>query len=254
MNMTNVINDIKLTLGLNTIALPYDKPVEVVIQEILHTSIRTFSQFKPHIRECYELKKNLRTPVDVNGKQFGIYYIPDALTVTSVMYVDAYNASVENGMGEATTNAFTVGSPFVGFGSYYPQDILNATATGAAINKYAGITSTQPTSKWLGHNKIQLFNFPENSYVHFVAKCHHDMNGETIEESCVESFMSLAILDVKRTLYNQLKNMTDIGGAFKETKLKIDDWSSAEQDRNQLVRDWTDNFHYDEIEELVQFF
>ena len=54
MNISDVVNDIKLSQGLNAIALPFDSPVEVIIQEILKISVRTFSQFKPYIREGYE--------------------------------------------------------------------------------------------------------------------------------------------------------------------------------------------------------
>ena len=252
MNISEVIHDIKLTLGLNTIALPYKDSTENVVSEILKTSIRTFSRFKPLIKEGYEERKYLRSPSE-DAKRNCIYYLPESLTSTPVQYADAYVASVTNQDGEITTNSFTVGSPFVGFGSYYPQDILNATATGAAINKYAGITASVPTSKWLGYNKIQLFNFPENIYVKFVVKCDHDLSGETIPESCVESFMELAILDVQRTLYNQLKNMTNVGSAFKEIQLKIDDWSNAESARKELVEKWTNTFHYDDLD-LIQFF
>ena len=80
------------------------------------------------------------------------------------------------------------------------------------------------------------------------------MTGETIEESLVESFMKLATLDVERTLYNNLKNMNNVGSAFKEIQLKIDDWSGAQQQRDELVQQWTETFHLDEIEDLVQFF
>lgn len=252
MNISNVINDIKLTCGLNTIALPYKESTENVIRDILKVSIRTFSRFKPYIKEGYSERKQLRSPSDYDQKQ-GIYYIPETLTTTPVQYADAYVASAETQNGEVTTNAFTVGSPFVGFGSYYPQDILNATATGATINKYAGLTSSVPTSKWLGYNKIQLFNFPENIVVRFVVKCDHDLSGETIPESCVESFMELATLDVQRTLYNQLKNMNQVGSAFKEINLKIDEWANAESQRKELVDKWTGTFHFDDLD-LVQFF
>ena len=252
MNISEVISDIKMVCGLNTIALPYKDSTENVIKEILKVSIRTFSRFKPYIKEGYSERKDLRSPSE-EAKRQGIYYIPESLTTTHVHYADAYVASAENQNGEVTTNAFTVGSPFVGFGSYYPQDILNATGTGAAINKYAGVTSSVPTSKWLGYNKIKLFNFPDNIYVQFIVKCDHDLTGETIPESCVESFMELAILDVQRTLYNQLKNMNNVGGAFKEIQIKIDDWSGAEAARKELVDKWTNNFHFDDLE-LVQFF
>ena len=252
MNITNVINDIKMVNGLNAIALPFDKPTEVVIREILQVSIRTFSRFKPHIKEGYEMKKNLRSPSDTI-KKLVIYYLPGDLTTTPVQDAIAHPVFGDYRDSEVTVNTFTVGSPFVGFGSYYPQDIINATMTGSAINKYAGVTSTPATSKWLGDNKIQLFNFPEDAAVKFSVKCDHDPNGETIPESCVESFMELANLDVKRTLYNYLKNMNNVGSAFKEINLKIDDWASAEADRKALIDQWTSTFHYDDME-LVQFF
>lgn len=47
MNISEVINDIKVTEGLNTIALPFKQPIEIVIRDILQeVSIRTFSRFK----------------------------------------------------------------------------------------------------------------------------------------------------------------------------------------------------------------
>lgn len=253
MNISDVINDIKLTCGLNTIALPYDKPVENVIQEILKTSIRTFSQFKPQIKECMAERKDLRSMNEADSMQ-GIYYIPEELTTTPVSYCDAYPVSSQKVDGNKVgVNAFSVVSPFVGFGSYYPQDIMNATMTGAAVNKFIGVTSQVPSSKWMGYNKIKLINWPKQSFILFVAKCDHELSGETIEESCRESFIRLATLDVQRTLYNQLKNMNNVGSAFKEIQLKIEDWSGAEASRNELVQNWTENFHLDDAE-LLTFF
>lgn len=252
MNISDVVNDIKLTQGLNTIALPFDKPIEIVIQEIIKTSVRTFSQFKPYIREGYEERKNLRSPNEFD-KKMNIIILPETLTITPVQTAEATAASSEYQPEEASMNAFTVGTPFVGFGSYYPQDILNATMTGAAINKFCGVTSQMPTSKWLGFNKLQLFNFPDKCFIHFVVKCDHDLNLETIPDSCRESFIELATLDVQRTLYNNLKNMNNVGSAFKEIQLKIDDWSGAEAARKELVNKWQSTFHLDDID-LVQFF
>lgn len=252
MNISEVINDLKLSLGLNTIALPYNKPTEVVLREILQISIREFSKFKPYEKEGYEMRKNLRSPNEIDAKR-GIYILPENLTTTHVQDACAYAVSDMLQENEVSSSSFTVGSPFVGFGSYYPQDILNATMTGAAINKYAGITSKVPTSKWLGFNKIQLFDFPQDACIRFVVKCDHDSNGETIPESCVSSFMQLAALDVKRTIYDNLKNMNNVGSAFKETQLKIDDWSGADQERDNLIKEWTGIFHFDDLE-LVQFF
>lgn len=253
MNISDCVNDIKMSHGLNAISLPFKQPTEVVITDIIKISIRTFSRFKPWIRECYESRKNLVEKYPGSGN-VGIYMLPAAITTTEVFSAAAYYASDKYQNGEVTANTFTIGSPFVGFGSYYPQDILNATSTGAAINKYAGITSQPQTSQWQGYNTIQLFDMPKDAFLHFIAECQHDLTGETIPESQVESFMRLATLDVERTLYSQLKNMVNVGSAYKEIQLKIDEWSGAEAARNELVEQWRQTFHLDLIDELCVFF
>jgi hypothetical protein len=48
--------------------------------------------------------------------------------------------------------------------------------------------------------------------------------------------------------------MVNVGSAYKETQLKIDEWSGAEAARNELVEQWRQTFHLDCIEDLVQFF
>lgn len=253
MNITYIINDIKLNEGLQTIALPYKEPIEVVLQQIIQGSIRTYSHYKPHIKECYDYKDHLKAPDD-EAKKYNIFFIPSELTSTPVQDAYAYVVTESRQDAEVNTNAFTIGSPFVGFGSYYPQDILDATLTGAAINKYAGITAQPSTSKWLGSNRIQLFNVPEKSLLRFVAKVDHDINGETIPDSCIESFKQLATYDVQMTLYNTLINFQEVGAAHKSIQLKIDRWAGAQEKREALLQKWEETFHLDEIDELVQFF
>jgi hypothetical protein len=254
MNISDVIKDIKLPNGLKTIALPYKEPIEIVVQDIIKTSVRTFSQFKPQIKECQCERRNLRYANDIDRMR-NIYYIPGELCTTPVSYCDAYPITTSSGgkNDQVSVNAFTVVSPFVGFGSYYPQDIMNATITGAAVNKFTGVTSKVPTAKWIGYNKIQLINWPEQSTILFIAKCDHEESLETIPESCRESFIQLATLDVQRTLYNDLKNQL-VGSAFKDIKVEIESWSGAEAERKALVKEWTESFHLDEVNELVQFF
>lgn len=252
MNISEVINDIKLTQGLNTIALPFDDPVDTVIKKILETTVREYSEFKPYTQECWELRKNLRAPSETAAK-IGIYMLPPACTTTPVKTARAEIASSQFQSDEVTTNTFTVGTPFVGFGSYYPQDILNAQMTGAAINKYAGLSSQLPNSKYLGFNKIQLFNFPDVCFIKFTVERVHDLSLETIPDTCYETFVELATLDVQRTLYNQIKNMQNVGSAYKEIQLKIEDWSGAEQAQKTLMKEWRESFHLDHPEWITFF-
>lgn len=250
MNISDIINDIKLTLSLQTVALPFNEPTEKVIEQIIKKSVRTFSQFKPWNRECYQAIRNLQSPSEFEQKM-GIYILPNVITRTHVMYAEAELSSSQYQDEMAASNSFTVGTPFVAFGSYYPQDIMNATTTGVAINKYAGVTSKSPTSKWLGSNKIRLYDFPKDAIVKFTAHCFHDYSLETIEDSCYESFLQLATLDVKISIYNTLKNMNNVGSAFKEIQLRIDDWSGAESARESLVEKWTNTFHWDDPDSIV---
>lgn len=253
MNISIIISDMKMRLGLQTIALPFDKPVELVMKEILEGTIRTFSHYKKAEKIVVENIKNLRY-VNDHEKSLGIFFVPPALCTTKIHDVYASPVSSNWRRGETSINAFTVGSPFVGFGTYYPQDILNAVTTGAAVNKYAGVTTSPPTSEWLGYNKIRLYNFPSNVDAVFIAKCDHETSGETIPVSQEEAFKQLAELDIKRSLYNNLKNMNTLGSAFKEIQLKIDDWASADEAYNNMIKEWNQVAHLDDVEDIIQFF
>ena len=252
MNISDVVNDIKLSQGLQNIALPFDKPVENVIAEILRMTVREYSEFKPYKQECLAVKKNLRSPNEIAEKE-GIYFLPEECTRAPVKTAKAeITGSVPDGE-MTTTNTFTVGTPFVGFGSYYPQDILNAQMTGAAINKYAGLSSQAPNSEYLGHNKIKLYNFPEQCFIKFKVERVHDYSLETLPDSCYETFVELATLDVQRTLYNNIKNMQNVGSAYKEIQLKIEDWAGAEKEQKAWMEKYRGTFHLDKPE-LITFF
>ena len=253
MNLSDVVNDILLSQGLSNIAVPFKEPIEIVIQEILAMTAREFSEFKPYEQEVYACRKDLRSPSEMAEKA-NIYLLPPEATRTKVLSAKAEAVSNEYQSAEATTNAFTIGTPFVGFGSYYPQDIINATATGTTINKFAGVTSKLPVSTYLGFNKIQLFNFPDKCFIKFTVKREHDPSLMTIPDTCYLSFIELATLDVQRTLYAKMKNINNVGSAYKEIMLKIEDWAGAEKEQKELIKDWKTKFHLDQIEDLVQFF
>ncbi len=252
MNLTDVVNDIVLSQGLHNIALPYKQPVEKVVQEILAMTAKEYSEFKPYKQEIHEFKQNLKSPSEMAAKAC-IYLLPQEAIKTKVRTAKAEAVSHQYQEKEATTNAFTIGTPFIGFGSYGPQDIINANTTGAAINKYAGVTSQLPVSTYLGFNKIQLFNFPDKCLIKFTVERNHDPSLMTIPDTCYESFIELATLDVQRTLYNSLKNMQNVGSAYKEIQLKIDEWSGAESAQKELMKEWRGKFHLDNLD-LVQFF
>ncbi len=97
-----------------------------------------------------------------------------------------------------------------------------------------------------------LHDFPDNCRIRFVVKCEHELNGESIPESQVESFMKLAKLDVQVSLYNTIKNMTGLGSGFKEIQMKIEEWSGCPDKLDQLLEKWEGRFYLDD-HDLIQF-
>lgn len=253
MNTTNLINDIITLEGLRNIALPFEQPIEVVLMDFMKTAIRTFSHFKPYKKEAYSFLKDLRYR-DELSKRMNTFYIPPSLCTTFVHQAYAYLVNDVPKTGDLDISGFTVGSPFVGFGSYMPQDILDTTSIGSAINKYVGVTTTPVTTEWRPPNEIRFYDIPYSSLVKFIADVDHDLSGETIEEGCVESFKQLAILTIEVCLYNALLPYQEVGSAHKSIQMKIDRWAGSQEKLDNFIKEWTDTFHLDNIQELVQFF
>jgi len=238
MNLSKAVTQLKMQLGLYGLTLPFKDeqtgdpiPTENVIREVLvNMTIPIFSQFAPWIREC---ECNISKMKLVDEDQ-AIYLLPHYLTLTPVMYVVDVNLPFQNNRGT--------------FGDIAPAYGINRSVQGVLTSQaymmVAGQMRSEPTFDYLGNNKIRLYGYPRVPLTFKVA-CQHDPNGESIEESCYDSFMQLAMLDVKQFLYNTLKLYDGIPTAFGNINLKIDDYQSAEADRKALLDDWNDRFHLD---------
>ena len=237
MNISQAISQIKMSLGLNGITLPFQDddgrpiPTENVIHDVLKTvTIPTFSQFVPWKREAEIRIKDLK----VIDKKRCIYELPEYLTWTPIQYVVTIDMPYQNTRG-------TWGDMAPAYGiSRSAQGMLTA----QAYMMTAGQMRAEPTFDYLGHNQIRLFGWP-NSSINIMVGARHLENGESIEEGCYDSFMELAELDVKKFLYNNLKLFDGIQSAFGTINLKIEEYQSADQDRNQLLERWRDSFHLD---------
>lgn len=238
MNMSSVISSIKSQLGLYNITLPFKDPVtenpiptENVIRDVLvDTTIPEYSQFVPWKRSGDISVSNLKV-VDKNNS---IYMLPAALTTTDVMYVINVSLPMQNSRG-------TYGdiSPAYGI-SRSVQGVI----TSMEYMMLAGQMRSEPTFEYLGYNKIRLYGFPK-TILTFEVACVHEPNGETIEESCRDSFMQLAMLDVQMFLYNNLKYYEELPSAFGNVKLKIEEFQGAGAQRDALLDKWGDTYHLD---------
>lgn len=238
MNISKAISQLKMQLGLYGITLPFQDPItkettptENVISDVLTTmTIPIYSQFVPWIREGTINVSSLKV-VDMRE---GIYMLPTFLTITPVMYVSSVHMPFNNTRGT--------------YGDIAPAYGINRSVQGVATSQaymmVAGQMRSEPTFDYLGENKIRLYGYPKTSLVFRVA-CEHEPNGESIPDSCYDSFMELATLDMKVFLYNNLKLYDGIPTAFGVINLKIEEYQSADADRTALLEKWRDTYHLD---------
>ena len=218
-------------MGLRQVALPFEEPVENVIQNILTTTtIPTYSQFVPQTREA---TVDLRHLKQVDSK-LGIYLLPESLTMTPVMSVTDVHLPVE-------TNRGMYGDISTPFGvSRSIQGVLVHQAYSMVI----GAARSEPTFEYLGENRVRLYGFPR-THVTIQVSCEHDENGESIPSTCYDSFMRLATLDTKIFLYNNLKLYDSISTAWGQINLKTDDYQGADAERTSLLDEWGNVYHLD---------
>lgn len=239
MNMSKAISSLKMSFGLYGITLPFKDeitgkpiPTEKVISDVLTTiTIPEYSEFVPWIRE-YDADLSKMKLVDKNKS---IYLLHPYLTITPIKYVLDVSLPMYNSRGT--------------YGDVAPAYGINRSVQGVITSQsymmLAGQMRSEPTFDYLGENKIKLYGYPK-TVLTFKVAAEHDPSGETIESTCYDSFMELAILDLKMFLYNNLKLYDGIPSAFGQINLKIEDYQSAEADRNALLNDWRDKFHLDQ--------
>ena len=237
MNISSIISSLKLSLGLYAITLPFkdenDRPVptENILKEIIGTvTVPIYSQFVPWMRDCTVDIASLKQISDIEN----IYELPALLTGTEVMYVIDVSMPFQNYRGT--------------YGDIAPAYGINRSVQGVATSQaymmVAGQMRAEPTFEYLGKNKIRLYGYPK-TLINIKVAAVHESDCETIEEGCRDSFMQLATLDVKMTMYNTLKMYDGIPSAFGEIKLKTEDLQNAESERNELLEKWRDTYHVD---------
>lgn len=238
MNLSSAVSQLIIQLGLYQITLPFKDsksgdpiPTENVIQNIItNVTIPTYSGYQPWLREESAHLNSLK----VLDKYNSIYLLPAILTTTKVMYVSAVIIPQYSNRGT--------------YGDVAPAYGINRSVQGVITSQaymmLAGQTRAEPTFDYLGENKIRLYGYPKINLTFRVA-CVHEPNGETIPEGCYKSFMELAALDVKMSLYNTLKLYDKIPSAHGTIDLKTEEWQGADGERTALLKEWDDIFHLD---------
>ena len=98
----------------------------------------------------------------------------------------------------------------------------------------------QPNVLWIN----KPYADEDDLFVTVTFKIQNDENLVTVPDSAYEGVKELFILDLKKSLYNEYGMFSELDTPYGTIRLKIDDWSSDESDRNQLYKDYLATAHY----------
>lgn len=238
---SRVITSIKMDLGVYGLALPFDNPDEALLNVIKIKTLPTFSQFSPYYMTFVINTSELQYKND-GTYQSKIFTIPNMFGDRDILFVRSIDLDISE-LADGYVDPIYIGNEI----NY--EDLMTAQATANLMS----LAIPSVTFKFHPPNKIELFNSGlsfDNKYKITVA-LEHSENLTTIPKTSWTSFMKLATLDVKKFLYDNLKLYGNLQTAYGNIDIKIDDWSNAEQERNDLIREWEDTWHLDDEQYII---
>lgn len=239
MNVSQLLTSIKMDLGIYGLRLPFDNPDEAMMEVIKLKTLKTFSTFLPQTKTIsVDLAKELECLKEEYTES--IYLIPDLFAGREIMYVR-----------NITLKSKLLGNGFISptfDGSIETYNMLMMTQANANL---ASVAAPAITFKFEPPNKLYLYNVATAyGVIDIEFGIEHAENLSTIPITAWESFYELALLDIKRFLYNIMKHYSELQTAYGSLNLKIDDWANAESERRDVVEKMKDTYHL----EVEQFF
>ena len=234
MNISELLTSVKMDLGIYGLRLPFENGDQALMDVINLKTIKTFSTFYPHVvTKSVDLTKDLKCEKEEYTES--IYILPDLFAGREIMYIRTINMK-----SKLLGNGFI--SPTFD-GSIETYNMLMLTQANANL---ASVAAPPITFKFQKPNRLYLYNVATAyGMVDIEFGIEHAANLSTIPMTAWDSFYELALLDIKRFLYNVLKHYTELQTAYGNINLKIDEWSSAESDRKDLIERWRDVYHLD---------
>ena len=233
MNTSQLITSIKMDLGVYGLRLPFENGDQSIMDVIKLKTLKTFSTFYPQIHKMtVDFSKDLECIKQEYTES--IYRIPeDMFGGREILYIR--NIGLKNKlMGNGYIAPIFDGS----------VETFNSLMMTQANANLASISAPPITFKFEPPNLIYLYNIATSyGVIDIEFGIEHAENLSTIPQTAWETFYELALLDVKRFLYNTMKHYSELNTAFGTINLKIDDWSNAESERKDLVEKFKDIYH-----------
>lgn len=232
----HLIKMIKQHSGVYSIKLPLTDE-EIYNDIIVDDTLETYSEFYPKV---YVLPANLNQLRVPNARESttdavsDIYELPNLSPLTEGNRIHSIAKIIPfNAMGyESATYA------------YETIDAFQALAVSQGIANLSSLIEPPMTYQFLGGRRFRLNN---GTYYrsHVIIYVEMSYNPELYDIPMGQriAFSSLAELDFRRTIYSNLKYWNELRTAAGEYNLRVEDWSGAEDARNELLDQWTETHH-----------
>ena len=201
------------------------------------------------------VKKTISTgqllPVDVNDSE--VFSLAAGNRIPSSM-VDGQEIMDIKSCVPVGANTGSIG----GYGDYYngrpwnnhfgrsaSGDLYGAVLAGAvdyADRQLLGSVSRQFRFYFFDPNILMITNYVGPLSIAF--NLCNDPSLITLPNTAYEGVRRLFILDLKKSIYNEFGNYTELDTGVGSLDLKIQDWSNAEQERNELYDTYRSTSHF----------
>jgi len=248
-NLSEFIKLLKQDLGLRD--LPQVISDQDMVERLTQSALKEFSIRYPH-RVKFALTRedrvrNLEQLIPSGNINYGLPYYDFGNRFIYKIPRAVYGQN-------SIINLFTVETkgPYGYADYYYPfGNALTPEMALSAISDYRLVASLQqavtPALTWQFRHPdiIEIFNgWSDGTYIAEIG-ITHDASLATIPPAVFSSFRELALLDMKEYFYQTMKRVENVNVGVGEISLKIDDWSSASQDKKELLRQWDESGNLD---------
>ena len=240
----HLLKVIKQNAGVYSIRLPLTD--EEIYDNIFYDlTLPTFSSYYPreYVLPCDLSKLRVKTATESTSSDISdIYELPNLFPLTNGNEIMSIAKIVPfNDMRyEATTHA------------YETIESFQALALAQGIANLSSLMEPPMFFQYLGGRRFRLTNC--NYYkdrVIITLEIMYNKELFDIPKSLRMAFSALAELDFRRTMFGNLKMWNEITTAAGSFNLRIGDWESAEDNRNELLNHWTETFHEERTAVIV---
>jgi len=232
MNITEVMFRIKTKLGLVNLASPIENLDNMILEIIDDIVVPEFSIYCPYIEPFICRTNDLECLIKTN--EYEEFLLPDFKTRKLIRVDDInYDTGELSGLGAFGTMPLMQG------------DLVNQLLLSNAGQQLNNMMIPKLTFKYIHPRRVRIYQIYSHTKLVFDLAFEHDKSLASIPETARDSFMTLAIIEVKYRLYDTIKQYTEIHSAIGDINFKIDDWANAEQQRDDLISKWDDTYQFD---------